>query len=89
MNQNRLKEYEKFFSDPDKEERLEEQECVLCFYGSKIGGAAMTRANCMSCDKQMGFGSTNVDHLCIECARAHRLCKHCNSDMEYKNRKKL
>lgn len=79
----------RYLEDPEKKERIKEQECVCCYYSSKIGGAAMTQTQCGLCEKEMYFGSTCVDALCQECAKNNKLCKHCGADMEYKTRKKL
>lgn len=70
-------------------ERREAQECRICFYDSKIGGAAMTNSNCKLCGVEMNFGSTNVDALCMQCAQSHKLCKHCGADVELKQRNSL
>jgi predicted RNA-binding Zn-ribbon protein involved in translation (DUF1610 family) len=76
--------------DKDQKERHEAQECPLCFYvSSRIGGAAMTTSNCAGCNKEMDFGSTYVDLLCPECAKALGLCKHCGADLDLKGRRKL
>ena len=89
MQKDRLESYEKFFTDLEKIKRIAEQECVLCYYNSKIGGAAMTNSDCGLCEKAMMFGSTNVDKLCADCAKNHDLCKHCGADINLKKRNKL
>lgn len=89
MQQSRLKHLNKILEDPERESRLENQECVLCHYDSKVGGAAMTSSTCGLCETEIHSGNTNIDKLCKECAVKHKLCKHCGADIEYKNRKKL
>lgn len=89
MQKSRMEDYAKYFSDPDKNKRILEQECILCYYDSRIGGAAMTDSNCLLCEKIMHFGSTCVDNLCQPCAEKHKLCKHCGADINYKKRNKL
>lgn len=89
MQKSRLESYKKHIDDPDKKKRIEEQECVICFYGSKIGGQAITETNCSICETAMHFGSTNTDMLCKACAKDHTLCKHCGADINYKQRNKL
>lgn len=79
----------KLTEDPDSEERREKQECQLCFYNSRIGGAAMTDAECGKCGKLMHFCNTCTDVLCLECAKELELCKHCGADIEGRKRKKL
>lgn len=89
IQRGRLESYFKITTDSDKVKRLAEQECIICYYNAKIGGAAMTNSQCGLCDVTMNFGSTNVDVLCDACSKAHSLCKHCGADMNYKNRNKL
>ena len=89
IQKDRLETFQKYLSDPDQQKRLDDQECVICYYGTKIGGAAMTDSNCVICDTKMNFGSTNVDKLCTTCAKNHDLCKHCGADVNYRNRNKL
>jgi len=69
--------------------RLEEQECKVCYYCSKIGGTAMTFIECSECGKQLNSCNTNIDIICKDCAKKMKVCKHCGADMNEKNRKKL
>lgn len=85
----RLRHFEMVVNDTKSAERKDALECRMCFYDSKIGGAAMTNSNCVICDVDMTFGNTNVDALCTKCAKDHRLCKHCGADVELKNRNAL
>ena len=84
-----IKRWEEQAADARRDERIQAQHCRVCHYLGGIGGQAMTHCNCKICDKDMCFGSTNVDDLCIDCAKKHRLCKHCGCDMELKRRKTL
>lgn len=88
-NRFRLDHYRRVLDDPERDARREAQQCVCCHYGGRIGGAMMTRQQCALCDEVMRFGSTSVDVLCLECARRHRLCRHCGADVEGKQRRKL
>lgn len=70
-------------SDPKREERLARNMCKACFYGPpRIGGSAMTSQPCMCCGDDQMYASTNTDVLCLDCAKAHGLCKHCGGDVE-------
>jgi len=89
MQKSRIEHLHKILADPDRENRIENQECVLCHYDSKIGGAAMTQSTCGICETETHSSNTNIDRLCKECAKNHRLCKHCGADIEYKNRRTL
>lgn len=75
-------------TDARRKERIEAHECKACFYGSRIGGSAMTSQPCMSCGEAQMYGSTNTDALCMTCATAHVLCKHCGGDLEMRTRRK-
>lgn len=69
-------------NDPEKERRLAEQTCLECFYTSTFGGCAMTKANCKRCNKEMNFGSTNVDIFCHACGVETHTCVHCGKEMK-------
>jgi hypothetical protein len=68
--------------DPDKEARLAAQQCRTCFYGGKLGGAAITTRPCAACLVDQRYASTYTDALCLPCAATHNLCKHCMGDSE-------
>jgi hypothetical protein len=84
-----LKKLKKLVNDDDKHVRLSKHLCQICYYSDKVGGAALTHAICACCNKEMLFSSTYTDILCEECAKNHRVCKHCISDINFKNRRKL
>lgn len=79
---------ERVTADANRSQRLKAQECIICYGGSRIGGAACTRWTCAFCGKSGFGGNTNVDVLCIDCAKAAGLCKHCGADIDLKNRRK-
>lgn len=68
-----------YLSDPEKSDRHKDALCVPCYYGTRIGGAAMTHAYCGICRLKMLFNSTSTDKLCQGCALRLDLCKHCGS----------
>ena len=77
-------------TDSRKKERLVKYECKACFYiNGRIGGAAMTNRDCMSCGKTETYASTVTDVLCMDCAKEHNLCKHCGGDIEMKVRRNM
>lgn len=92
FHKDRIAHYEKMLdnyrNDPSKTNRLSKQECLVCFYGSRIGGAAVTFRDCAFCGCRCTSGNTDVDVMCLACAKQAGLCKHCGADMEYKNRRK-
>ena len=77
--------------DPRKEERLAKSECVVCFYpmAGRIGGAMCTSAQCGICQETVRSGNTNIDVVCLACAKAHDLCKHCGADIRLRTRRKF
>lgn len=72
----------RYWQDPERKDRLASGECRFCFYmmRGRIGGAAMTSRPCAVCEKDVIYGSTNTDVLCLPCATEHQLCKHCGAD---------
>jgi hypothetical protein len=75
-------------TDPRQGERLKKHECRACFYSGRISGAAMTERDCMSCGGEQQYGSTATDALCLPCAKAHSLCKHCGGDLDMRTQRK-
>ena len=71
-------------TDARKDERVAAQLCKACFYGSHIGGSAMTHRPCMSCGQDQMYASTYTDVLCKPCAVEGKLCKHCGGDIDMK-----
>lgn len=77
--------------DHERIERLAKSECVVCYvpYGSgRAGGAMCTSQECAFCDTVLHSGNTCIDVLCIPCAKANGLCKHCGADVDLKQRRK-
>ena len=70
--------------DEDRMDRLKECKCKVCFYlrVGQIAGAAMTERPCGICGTSVMYGSTNTDAICHDCAKKHRICKHCGADLE-------
>lgn len=65
-------------------------ECDYCHFltpaNKRIGGRAMTTANCSICQKSMLFSSTITDVTCKDCSISEHLCSHCGADRTLKNR---
>jgi hypothetical protein len=79
----------KITEDPDRKQRLEVSECVMCHTSGRVGGSMSTTVLCAFCDKELHFGSTCVDVCCLDCAKQYNLCKHCGSDIDLKQRRKM
>jgi hypothetical protein len=84
-----LERLRKLVEDPESSARREAQECVLCYYSARIGGAAITERDCGGCGAPQQFMNTATDVLCRDCAKAYGLCKHCGADVALKPRRKL
>ncbi|MCL4525220.1 MAG: hypothetical protein M1492_01750 [Gammaproteobacteria bacterium] len=69
-------------TDPEREQRAQKCLCRMCYYGSRLGGAAIKSESCMCCGVVQTYGSTNTDALCLPCAQEMGLCKHCGGDRE-------
>ncbi len=76
-------------TDPEKKQRLHQQECVCCYYISVMAGQGFTESNCYNCDVLMSFSTTSQDKLCNNCATVFKVCKHCGADINYKMRNKI
>lgn len=77
--------------DRDKHVRRAVAECQYCYVpyrANRIGGCAMTEAECGLCGTLLQFGNTCVDVLCLDCAKANQLCKHCGGDVDMKRRRR-
>lgn len=82
---------EKAVADLDKKERLKDQECQVCFYldNNALAGQAFTHYTCRACGIELINPNTNVNALCLDCAKKHKLCIHCGADLDLGNRRKL
>lgn len=79
---------EKYQKDPDRKRRLEMQQCIPCYYTSRIGGAAMTHQECAACGSDELYGSTATEKLCLSCARKYEVCKCCGGDIKMRMNRK-
>ena len=75
---------DKFVFDPDCKIREFASECLACFvpYGAGRQGVGRVQ-QCGLCDATTEGGSDS-DKLCLSCARANDLCKHCGGDINLK-----
>lgn len=71
-------------TDPAKKARLQKQECLMCFYGSHVAGAAMTQRPCSDaeCGEICYSGSTRCAILCIKCAKRLKVCAMCGAKID-------
>lgn len=86
-----VKRAEMVTKDTHRGARLKALECKACFYtaGMRISGRAMTAWNCIRCEAESVYASTDIPTLCRACAEATKLCAHCGGDRGGKKRTKL
>ncbi len=72
--------------DPRAEERIRRQECVVCFYTTRICGQGFTEYTCQMCGSKQQHANTCVPKLCDSCAKTHSLCRHCGADIYLEER---
>lgn len=84
-----IKKAERAELDTDRVARVDAQECRWCFYFTgRIGCAAITERPCGCCGTAQSYGNTCTDALCVACAKAHQLCKHCAGDIDMRDRRR-
>ena len=72
---------EQFKNDPERKKRGVTYECIPCHYSARIAGQAFTDRPCGICDTVIQSGNTDVNVLCIPCAKKYSLCAHCGADI--------
>jgi hypothetical protein len=69
-------------NDPKKAEREARCFCKACFYSKGgLAGQAFTSQPCARCGSDETYTTTATDSLCLKCAKADNLCKHCGGDI--------
>lgn len=68
--------------DPEKKQRLDSLTCKSCYYNHYFGFSAITKTNCKNCQKEMVFGSSDVDIYCKSCALKLKKCKKCGQPLD-------
>lgn len=72
-----------FEEDVKKEWRIKFQNCKFCTYlEGSLGASVLTNSTCAICGKPILNSSTNIDKLCIDCAKEYQLCAHCGGTMD-------
>lgn len=77
----KIKNYEE---DTYRDTRKKEMLCKYCYYimSDRISGQSFCTTECLNCKKEMSFGNTDTDELCMECAEELNRCKHCGVKMD-------
>ena len=78
---NKIDSYDK---DPYKAVRQGEMLCKHCFYiiNDRVAGQAFCTKKCSNCGREMSFGTTDADELCMQCAKELNCCKYCGAKMD-------
>lgn len=76
-------------NDLDREKRHAESECHYCYvpYGAGRQGNS-SGSLCGLCGGRTSSPSPCADVLCLDCAKANNLCKHCGGDVDMKRRRR-
>lgn len=71
-------------NDINKDRRFENFKCKHCFYLRRdtVSGSAFTQYDCIDCGSEEVSSNTNVDKLCLSCAKNNNACKHCGGQMD-------
>ena len=75
--------------DPKKQERVAACLCKRCMYSTTLAGQAFTSWKCGICEKEDLNSNTDTPVLCLNCAKQHKLCMDCGTDLNGKDRRKL
>lgn len=72
--ENKIKNLKKAIADDD-----DQKECLSCRFvtGVRMGLAKISSTNCKLCQKEVLSGSTDLNHLCDNCATKNGLCVRC------------
>lgn len=84
----RLEEISNILEDVKIVERHAAQECCLCFYQSNIVMHSFTEGKCKICEIEFNWPNSDTPDLCKPCAKKHKLCHYCSSEIDYKIKKK-
>jgi hypothetical protein len=68
-------------TDPKRNQRVNAQECVVCYYTTRICGQGFTRYNCADCGVEHNHGNTCVPLLCTSCAKKRAACERCGGNI--------
>lgn len=79
---------EKMKKDPDKNKRMEKQQCVVCFYITRVHLNAFYQSKCGICDSKILSSNSDVGVLCKTCAVENELCLTCGADIDLKRKRK-
>lgn len=86
MNHMKIEDYRRFISrydnDLEKTKRLNERNCKVCYYKSRLALQAFTNTNCGLCDIHMVFSNSDTDTLCENCSIENDVCKHCGGEID-------
>ncbi len=73
-------------NDPKEKQRIEKQQCVVCYYTIQICGQGFTKYTCQNCSHDQIWHNTRIPRLCDPCAKKNDLCQNCGADINLKKR---
>ena len=78
------KSIEDYELDNKKKKRIKECMCKYCTYinNKMIVMDAFFTTTCDICGKEVVSANSNVDKICLDCAKKNNLCKHCKSILD-------
>lgn len=77
---------ERLLGDPNKDARIRQFRCRLCFYRGRICGQAFTEFTCQKCGVTKEHHNTCVPKLCNVCANELLVCAECGADINLEDR---
>jgi hypothetical protein len=77
---------DEYKTDPERSTRYLKQECIACYYVTRICGQGFTKYTCLECMKEDMHANTCVPVLCLECSRKMDRCQHCGAEMSVMER---
>lgn len=78
----KVRELKEIVNDEFQDKRLVEQLCKFCYYSEGyLTLQAFTFSSCGFCEAELMSSNSDIDCMCINCAKEKNLCVHCAADM--------
>lgn len=79
--------------DPDKDNRIKQQKCLVCHYGKTLAPFQRNQSLYCKCgickEASVLMSTTRTIAVCPDCIKLNNLCKSCGSTMDFKRKRKL
>lgn len=74
---------ERYLIDSDVKGRRHKNICKKCYYLRNFDFINIpTKCNCVKCKEKMTFSDSDVNLICINCAKKENLCVKCGGEMD-------